>query len=195
MNKTADLGLDARNSEIGALNGVRAAKKLALLVTILGLVGTAALADPFTYYQGGSGTTHVYDTGTVQPGQVTKTGRLRNTSYSDQAFICQGGRNCTQILCSACHAQPDNTKVTLADLKKHAEVYYPRAEVRLTEGQTITFAGMKLRRRKASDRMEFIDRNNRRYTLPEAAMLVKDKGGNPSLLFVPGNTLSLKADE
>ena len=194
MNKTAD-SVDARNSETVVFSGVRAAQKLAVLVTILGLVGTAALADPYTSYQGGgSGTTHVYDTGTTQPGQVTKTARLKNSSYRDQAFICQGGRNCAEVLCSACHAQPANTKVTVAELKKHAEVYYPRAETRLSEGQTITFAGMKLRRLRASDRMEFIDRNNRRYILPKA-MLLKDKTGKPSLIFVPGDTLGLKAAE
>jgi hypothetical protein len=143
---------------------VKSSQTIVLTVGLLLFVGATALADILIYEKTSSGS-------------ARRVGSMETDGDQDVAVICIN-KACNASPCSGCHTKtPAYSKYTRQEHQIHLTRHYPRMEMRLGEGQEITFAGQKLRRERG--RLVFLESLGGNRPLPAGALLLRDNSGQP----------------
>jgi hypothetical protein len=143
---------------------VTSSQTIILTIGLLLFAGATALADILIYEKPASGS-------------ARRVGSMETDGDQDVAVVCIN-KACNASPCSGCHTQaPAYPKYTRQEHQVHLTRHYPRMELRLGEGQEITFAGQKLRRERG--RLVFVDAIGGRRPLPVGALVLKSNTGDP----------------
>ena len=144
---------------------IQSYRKMTLVLGLLFMAGVTAFADIRIYERRGD--------------DVVKVGSMR-TDGGNAAFVCVN-KECGAEPCSACHSQaPSYGQYTRQEHEVHLTRYFPRSEVRIGEGQQITFGGQKLIRERG--RLVFLDAKGGKRPLPMDAQLLRNRSGEPFVI-------------
>lgn len=140
-----------------------------ILVVVLSAV--VAIADTHYYVQTGNG--------------WKKAGR--QTVNGESAVLCFDGGICMQTQCSACHSQPmDQNRYATEEGLKHQRIHYPKAALRLGEGQKTALGSILATN--AKGKLILQDQTGLRFQLPSDAYVVMGKNGRPAFITYGGES-------
>jgi hypothetical protein len=173
---------------------VMLAVSVGIIVTVSAVVEGQFSLDLFGY----GNSTHTYynhDANGNYTGKDTRT--IRDNAGRDMRFSCQPGTGCTP--CSTCHttdaprlsmpagASPEIIRQALTDsIQRHETIHFPKAVIRLAEGQKQRFGERTYLALKGRDLILYSREGKELVQYPPDTQVWKNLLGQAALLYFPG---------
>jgi hypothetical protein len=111
-----------------------------------------------------------------------------STIDSEHYLLCpDGAGSCTVVTCRFCHMNGEDRSKQIYTVDQHERTYYQRAALVPAAGQKVAFGTAGGYLTSSDGRLVYYLRDGRANLFaPDGSRLLKDRNGNPILLYMPG---------